>query len=444
MNKTLKLKFTGIAVLMIVAFFVLYHFPIKLGLDLQGGTRLILEAQDTPQNKVDQDSVAGVIEVIRNRIDGLGVSEPLIQKKGQRQIVVELPGVKDPDRAINLIGATALLEFVEAEWAPPDVGSLSPDKLAILAGPDAKIGKVMDYDDKGNVIRDTPILLKKTVLTGADLKTAGPGTDQQTGQLYVDIEFTPAGARKFSDVTSRMVGKPLAIVLDGKIISAPNIQEPISGGRAQISGHFSIKEMQDLVIKLKAGALPVPVQVISNKVVGPTLGKDSIHKSIVAGIIGFILVCAFMIGYYRLPGVIASVALIVYLVLFAAILKLMGVTLTLPGIAGFILTMGMAVDANVLIFERIKEELKVMNALIPAIDAGFKRAFITILDTNVTTLISAVVLFWLGSGTIRGFAVTLSVGTLISMFSAISVTRVFLDGLSQFRQQVSLFKVWRT
>lgn len=423
MNKQ-SIKWVLTALISIASVLVIWQFPIRLGLDLKGGSRLVLEAQDTPTHRVDSDAVDGVLSVIRNRVDSLGVAEPLIIRKGQRQIVVELPGIQDPDRAVRLIGDTAQLTFVEAEWAPENT-TLTPEQLMILAGPDAKLDRVIIKDSSGKVVSERPIILKQTWLTGADLAAANPG-QSQLGEPVVDIVFTPEGATKFKDVTTRSVGRPLAIVLDGKVISAPNVNEPIEGGKAQISGGFSLGQVRDLVIQLKAGALPVPVEIVSNKVVGPTLGKDSIRKSSLAGMIGFGAVVVFMVLVYRIPGVMASLALGLYVLIFFATLKLLGATLTLPGIAGFILSIGMAVDANVIIFERIKEELKNGLNMLAAIDAGFDRAFYTIVDSNVTTLISTLVLFLLGTGSIKGFAVTLSVGIVISMFTAITVSRLLV------------------
>jgi len=403
-----------------------WFYPLRLGLDLQGGTRLILEAEDSKAIKVDNDAILGVIRVIQNRIDSLGVNEPIIRQKGIRQIIVELPGVKDPERAIHLIGDTALLEFVEAEWAPFEAASLPPEKLELLSGPGAKLAYVEDHSDKGQVTR-RPIFLKKTALTGAHLKSAAPSTDQY-GRPIVNIEFKSDGAQLFAELTSKMVGKPIAIVLDGKIISAPNVNEPITGGKAQISGHFSIEEMKDLVIKLKAGALPVPVKLVSKSVVGPTLGKDSIEKSKVAGVMSLVVIGLFMIGYYRWPGLIANIALLFYVFLSIAALKTCHATLTLTGIAGLILSIGMAVDTNIIIFERIKEEKREGASTKVAIEHGFKRAFLTVLDSHISTLVAAGVLFWLGTGSIRGFAVTLSIGAVVSMLTAVLMTRLLLQG----------------
>ena len=440
MMKNIRFRVALVASAVILSAIAFFVYPINLGLDLQGGSRLVLEARDTPDVKVDNDAVEGVLAVIRNRVDSLGVAEPIISRKGPRQIVVELPGVQDPERALKLIGDTARLEFVEAEWAPAEVSSLNAEQLAVLAGPNARIDKLIQYDAKGKVVSERPIILKTVALTGADLKMASPGQNQYS-EGVVNIEFTTEGAEKFKAATTRSVGRPLAIILDGKIISAPNVNEPIAGGRAQISGRFSVQELRDLVIQLKAGALPVPVEIVSNKVVGPTLGKDSIEKSKLAGMIGFAAVCLFMVGMYRLPGAMASVGLLLYTFIFFSVLKAMGATLTLPGIAGFILTIGIAVDANVIIFERIKEERQMGLSLKAAIDAGFYKAFWTIVDANVSTLIATVVFFWFGTGTIRGFAVTLSTGILVSMFTAITVTRLLLTAVTRYSKAANSIAV---
>ncbi|NQY73702.1 MAG: protein translocase subunit SecD [Candidatus Margulisbacteria bacterium] len=442
MKGSRKVKSIFLLILLAAAAFIYVRFPINLGLDLQGGTRLILEAKETPNIQIDQQTILGVLSIIRNRINSLGISEPIIQKKGLRQIIVELPGIKDPERAIKLIGETALLEFKEGEWAPGNADQLTPQQIEILAGKGAVLSSVPQYDNQGKIISERPIFLHKTVLTGAFLKSASPGTDQH-GKPAVNIEFNAEGGKIFRDITTTSVGKPLAILLDGTVISAPNINEPIPSGRAIISGGFSLKEMKDLVIKLKAGALPVPVEIISNKIVGPSLGKDSIEKSKRAAILGLVMVCIFMALIYRVPGVFAGIALLIYLFFTLCILKLFHATLTLPGIAGLILTMGMAVDANVIIFERIKEEEQAGHPLKIAIPKGFSRAFLTILDANITTLISAIVLFWLGTGTIKGFALTLSIGILMSMFTAIFVTRIFMDFMAAYSENRNkpLFKV---
>lgn len=426
MNNTEKIKLVSILGMIFVSILVIAKIPITLGLDLQGGTRLVLEAQEQEGINLDKDALLGTMEVIRSRIDGLGVSEPNISLKGVKQIAVELPGIKDPDRAIQLIGDTAQLLFVQAEWAPTGIAQLPEDKVALLAGDGAKLDKMIEYDAQGKVVAERPIFLKKQVLAGSDLKSATPGTDQYSRPV-VNIEFTTEGAKKFHDVTAQWVNKPLAIVLDNRIISAPNINEPISGGRAQISGHFTPQEMKDLVIKLKAGALPVPVKLVSKTIVGPTLGRDSIEKSKLAGMVGFFLVCLFVVGLYRKAGFLACVGMFLYIVFSVAVLKLCHATLTLTGIAGFILSIGMAVDANIIIFERIKEERRLQKPLLQAIEQGYSRAFMTVVDANLAMLIAAGVLFLLGTGTIKGFAVTLSIGALMSMVTSVFITKFMIE-----------------
>jgi preprotein translocase subunit SecD len=426
--KKFRIFFT--ILILLGAFAIAYKVPTRLGLDLQGGMQLILEGQDTETKKADDDAILGAMEVIRNRIDSLGLTEPIIRRKGLNQIVIELPGIDDPQRAINLIGETALLEFVEGEWAPPGIENISEEKRLILTGKNAKIETIKEYDNDGNITNERPIILRETLLDGSLLESASPGTSQ-LGEPLVFIEFNKEGAEAFYRATIKNIGKPLAILLDGKIISAPNIREPIQGGRAQISGSFTIQEMRDLVIKLKAGALPIPMEIISKRIIGPSLGKDSIEKSKVAALIGLILVSIYMIFTYRLAGLMATIALFCYLAIALAILKGLGATLTLPGLAGLILTIGMAVDANVIIFERIKEERQKGIHILPSIHTGFNQAFITIVDANITTLIAATVLFWLGTGSIKGFAVTLSIGILVSMFSALFITKLLLQGIAK-------------
>jgi len=421
-----RVKLLLIFLLLVGAGFIFFKKPLNLGLDLKGGMYLILEAKDSDSQVVNDDAISRVMAVIRNRIDSLGVTEPVIQRKGRRQISVELPGIKDPDRARAMIGETALLEFVNAEWAPKNTQSLPTEKIRLLAGrDDYRLGELVVSGEAGND-EHMPLFLYESVLTGKDLKNAFPTTDEY-GNAEVGIEFKGEGADVFRKVTSERTGKPLAILLDGKVISAPRINTPIMDGKATISGKFSPEEVRDLVVKLRAGALPVPIEIVSEKLVGPTLGQDSIEKSMRAGIIGTIIVVTFMLLIYRIPGLMANLALISYAIFVVAILKLIGATLTLPGVAGFILTIGMAVDANVIIYERIKEERANGSGTLAAIDAGFKRAFQTILDANIANLVSAIVLFWLGTGSIKGFAVILTIGILVSMFTAVFVTRVLLD-----------------
>ena len=368
----------------IFALFGYYIMPlalsIKQGLDLQGGTHVVLQAVDTPEAKVDEDAVQRVVKIIERRINELGLTEPIVQRQGERRIIVELPGVKDPEKAIELIGKTALLEF---------------------------------QDESG-----------KTVLTGKDLKDAKAQIDQ--GRNLVAIEFTDEGGKKFGDLTAKNVGKTIAIMLDKQVLTSPVVQEAIPSGKAVITGNRSIDEAQRLAILLRSGSLPVKVDIIETRSVGPTLGQDSKEKSQKAFAIGIGAIVIFMLAFYRLSGFVANTTLLLYVLLLLGSLKALNATLTLPGIAGIILSMGMAVDANVLIFERFKEEYRNGKTLRAAMDAGFDRAFTTIFDSNVTTLFAAVVLFFLGTGSVKGFAITLGLGILLSMFTAITVTRYML------------------
>ena len=423
-------QFRLLIILAVIAasIFVIFQMPLNLGLDLQGGTRLVFVGIDTEKVKVSDDAMAGVVAVIRNRIDALGVSEPVIQRKGRDQAIVELPGVKDPDRAIKLIGDTALLEFVEAEWAPSGAASLTPDKIKEYYGADARLDSVPEIRE-GQVISSRPIILKKAALTGADLRAAYPQVDEY-GNPSVGFELNSDGSRSFAELTTRHIEKPIAIILDKKIISAPNVKTPITEGRGIITGNFTAGEVRDMVIKLKAGSLPIPVKLVETRIVGPTLGKDSIDKSKTAGIIGLTFIFFFMILYYRLPGLIANAALFIYILVTVAALCIINTTITLPGIAGFLLSIGMAVDANVIIFERLKEELRAKKTIKAGIDAAFERAFTAILDSNVTTIIAAATLFFVGTGTIKGFAVTLTIGILVSMLTAIFLTKMMMTMLS--------------
>jgi len=427
LNIKLRLKLISIVILFIASIFTVLKIPLNLGLDLQGGSRIILNCQDTESRKVDDKAVQGAVEIIRNRIDALGISEPIIQRKGQRQIIVEMPGIKDPERAINLIGETALLEFVRGESLVASKELLlTENRIEKLYGKKARLETYAVYNNKGEKVGEQQIILKETVLTGSDLKTVNLRHDTY-GVPYVSIEFTSQAADIFYKTTNQDVGKPLAIVLDGVIISAPNINEPIPGGKASISGKFTLQEATDLVIKLNAGSLPVPVEIISNQTIGPSLGKSSIEKSKKAGLWGLLAVAIFMILYYRLPGLIAAIALFFYAILVLTVFVLGNFTLTLPGLAGFIITFGMAVDANILIFERLKEELRNNKILKVAIDTAFNRAFLTILDANITTAIAVLPLLWLGTGTIKGFAVIMLIGIVASMFSALIITRILIE-----------------
>ena len=421
---TLIKRFIFAFVVLVLSVSVLISKPFQLGLDLKGGVSVVLEAQDTDDRPVTNDDVLGVIDVITGRINALGLTEPVIQRKGLNQVIVELPGIKDIDRALALIGETAQLTFHEAEWAPQNLDRLTDEEKVILLGENANIvylKQVLSNDE--TLMR--PLILKKKVIQGSQLEEAFPGTDSY-GRPVVNIKFNSEARDIFYETTKRSVGRPIAILLDGIPVSAPNVDEPILGGNAVISGSFTAQEVKDLVIKLRAGSLPVPVTILSNRLIGPTLGLDSIENGKRAAIIGLVGVVIYMILFFRFFGVMAVLALIYYASLTLGVLKLMDATLTLPGIAGLILTLGMAVDANIIIFARIREELNKGESVLSAVNEGFSKAFIAIIDSNVTTLFAAMVLFWLGTGSIKGFALTLSIGVLVSMFSALFVTKFLI------------------
>ena len=383
-------------------------FPLKLGLDLQGGTQLILETQMDKIDPQSRDSAMDAAkEVIEKRVNLYGVSEALVQSSkigDKRRILVELPGLKDATEAANLVGKTARLEFKEL-IATQSAEQVSPSAVFVETG-----------------------------LTGADLRRAqvvfGGGQDIKAGP-QVSIEFTPKGAEKFAEITKRNVGKPLAIFLDDQLVSAPNVAQEILGGSAVITGQFTTDEAKNLAIQLNAGALPVPIKILEERHIGPTLGAESVKKSLVAGVIGLLVVMIYMAAYYGILGIMADLALIIYALLVLAIFKtgliiLPPITLTLAGIAGFILSIGMAVDANILIFERMKEELRWGKSKILALDLGFKRAWSSIWASNVSSLMTAAILYGMGTSIVRGFAITLSIGVLVSMFTTIIVTRTLL------------------
>lgn len=381
---------------------------------------------DLPDRETDQIKKLAAdqaLETIRNRIDQFGVSEPDIRRQGEKRILVQLPGIKDTKRAKALIGKTALLEFKLVDE--------THDLDAALKGnvpPGSEVLYGVKEDPTTRRIHKTPYLLKKrTLLTGANLTDARVQIDSQYNEPYVSIDFDKKGGRDFARITGENVKKRLAIVLDKKVYSAPVIQEKISGGKARVTGNFTTEEARDLAIALRAGALPAPVNILEERTVGPSLGTDSIRKGLISMCVGGILVILFMIVYYRGAGLIADFALILNIVLIAGGLAGFQATLTLPGIAGIILTIGMAVDANVLIFERIREELRIGKTPRAAVDSGYDRATLTILDANVTTLIAALVLFQFGTGPVKGFAVTLSLGVIASLFTALILTRMVFD-----------------
>ncbi len=396
------------------------RLQVNLGLDLQGGSHIVLEARQTPEVPVTREAVDAALEVIRRRIDQLGVVEPTIQREGERRIIVELPGIEDPQRALRVIGQTALLEFVNtgSQSLPEGATWNEAGTVVTLPGPEKR----------------TIPLKKEVVVTGADLADARAAFEQgqvSTGAPIVTFQFKGPGAKKFEEFTGSHIGQYLTIVLDNRVISSPVIQSRITGGSGQISGRFTLEEARELAVLLRAGALPVPVEVVERRTVGPSLGRDSLNLSLRAGTIAVALIIIFMIALYRLPGVLANTALLLYALFLFAALAALRATMTLPGIAAFIISVGMAIDANVLIFERIREELRAGKTLRAGIQSGWERAWSAILDSNVTTLVGAAVLFVLGTGPIKGFATTLFIGVLISMFTAIVITRMLVDAAAR-------------
>ncbi len=383
--------FWTIVILSVISVAIICTRPASLGLDLVGGSRIVLEAQTTETiPTITQDMMDGLKSAIENRVNALGVSETNVQQMGDKRLLIEIPNVSDPKLAREFLGETAELEF----------------KKPVL-------------NDQGNIIDWV-----SSGLTGDDLNKAEV---QPNGRNWaVGLDFNVKGAAKFAALTREFKGSQIAIYFNGDNISAPRVNDEITGGKAQITGDFTYDEAKKMVDLLNAGALPVPAKIMEENTVGPTLGADSLHKSMVAGIIGLGAVMLFMVFWYRVPGLIADIALIIYSLIVFAIFLTVPVTLTLAGIAGFILSIGMAVDANILIFERTKEELKAGRTLFTAINAGFDRAFTSIFDSNMSTIITCTILYFLGSNIVKGFALTLAIGTIISMFSAITITKNFM------------------
>ena len=384
-----------------------------------------LKIKDKRAAEIKKMAVEQSLETIRNRVDQFGISEPEIIPQGVDRIIVQLPGVKDPARAKNLIGRTALLEFklVDDEHSLDDALKGNVPEGSVVANESR-------MDRASGRRSEIPLLLKnRTLMTGDALEEAKVQIGDRFGEPHVSLKFNAQGAKNFDRITAENVKKRLAIVLDGVIHSAPVIQERISGGQAQITGSFTMEEAADLAIVLRAGALPAPVIILEERTVGPSLGQDSIDKGTWASIIAGILILFFMIIYYRLTGIVADVALAMNMLLLLGVMVAFKATLTLPGIAGIVLTIGMAVDANVLINERIREELRLGKTPRAAIEAGYTKAFLTIFDSNVTTLVAALFLFGFGTGPVKGFAVTLTIGIVVSMFTAVFVTRIIFDHL---------------
>ena len=376
-----KSHYVWLLLVIFVPALILYFNKVKLGLDLRGGTSVVLQAQ----GKIEPDTMSKVKNIIERRVNSIGVAEPVIQLSGNDKLIVELAGIKDPQKAIELIGTTAKLEF-----------------------------RIKNKDGYG------PVLLE-----GSALKTAGVSRDQ-VGMPSVSFELNSQGANTFAKITRENIGKQLAIMLDNKEQSAPTINSEINGGSGIITGRFSMEEANNLANLLKSGALPVEIKIVENRTVGATLGVDSIRQTGIAGLIALGVISVFMIAIYKIPGIVADIALLINGVLVLGLLSGIGAALTLPGIAGFILTLGMAVDSNVITYERIKEELRLGESLHDAVERGYENAFPAIIDGNLTTMLVAAVLFFLGTGPIKGFAVTLALGVVATVITGVFVSKVFL------------------
>ena len=377
-----KSHYVWLLLVIFVPALILYFNKVKLGLDLRGGTSVVLQAQ----GKIEADTMSKVRNIIERRVNSIGVAEPVIQLSGNDKLIVELAGIKDPQKAIELIGTTAKLEFR-------------------IKNKDGSYG---------------PVLLE-----GSALKTAGVSRDQ-VGMPSVSFELNSQGANTFAKITRENIGKQLAIMLDNKEQSAPTINSEINGGSGIITGRFSIEEANNLANLLKSGALPVEIKIVENRTVGATLGVDSIRQTGIAGLIALGVISVFMIAIYKIPGIVADIALLINGVLVLGLLSGIGAALTLPGIAGFILTLGMAVDSNVITYERIKEELRLGESLHDAVERGYENAFPAIIDGNLTTMLVAAVLFFLGTGPIKGFAVTLALGVVATVITGVFVSKIFL------------------
>lgn len=431
-----------VAVLLGVAAY--FAFPLEktnLGLDLQGGLSVVLEAQDSATAQRTDEAMDQTVSIIQNRVNRLGVAEPEIQRQGEWKISVQLPGIENPEEALQVIGKTAVLAFYDVQ----QFGTPYPTEAAALAAAGVTSGQDLPAGTHivhwpvagGNSTDQWFVVTSEPVVTGSMLTGAQTGFDSNN-RPKVDMQFNDEGAQAFAQVTARMAetaqitgeDQRLAIVLDGEVASAPRVQEEIPDGRAEITGRFTQEEAKNLALVLQTGALPVELEPVSQNIVGATLGKAALSQALVAGLVGIVLIMVFMIAYYRLLGVVASVALVIYAVLFLGILNGIGVTMTLPSIAGMILTFGMAVDANVLIFARMRDEVAAGKTIGAATDAGFRKAFRAVFDCNMTTILTAIVLFWAATGGIKGFALTLGVGVALSMFTAVLVTRSILTLLS--------------
>ncbi len=402
---------------------------IKQGLDLQGGTQILLEARPVAGQVVTAKDLEAAKVIVERRVNALGVTEPLVQLQGENRIIVELPGINNPDQAVQTLKSTGQLEFVEIGPADNSPYPLIRQGVYVrTTGND----RVPTPEELGKTEFPYPDVVFKTILTGRELSTAQIGLDQY-GAPFISFELKGEGPKIFGDYTAAHVGDILAIVLDNVVLSAPRINSAIPEGKGVIEGRFTREEAESLAVQMRYGALPVPLEVVNRRSIGATLGEDSVRRSITAGLIGLVTVLLFMSVYYRVPGMMSALALLIFAGLNLALYKLIPITLTLPGIAGFLLSTGMAVDANILIFERMKEELRWGRSLRAALEAGFSRAWTSILDSNLSTLITCLILILFGrtfgAQSVMGFAINLGLGVLISMFTAVTVTRTFMRAL---------------
>ncbi|MBK6794007.1 MAG: protein translocase subunit SecD [Anaerolineales bacterium] len=388
----------------------------RLGLDLQGGLQVLLEADIPEDQQIDPESLNLARDIVQQRTDALGVNENVIQIAGDRRIVGEFPGLEDTESVLAIIQQTGLLEFV-------DTGDFSPEEGSVL---------VTDYSPTGEPITSSnpDEIVYHTIMTGGELSAVTVAPDSIGGSYQISFTLTSEGTKIFADHTGKNSGKFLTILLDKQVISAPVIREPITGGQGSISGNFTADSANAFAVQLRYGSLPVPLKVVETRIIGPTLGADSLDKSVKAGLIGMAIVALFMIIYYRMPGLAAVISILTYALISFAIFKWFHFTLTLPGIAGFLLSTGSALDANILIFERIKEELRNGRNIVQALDLGWTRAWSSIRDSNLSAIITAVILFWFGSSfgatIVKGFSLTLALGVIISLFTAIYITRTIL------------------
>ncbi|MGC8782641.1 MAG: protein translocase subunit SecD [Anaerolineae bacterium] len=403
----------------------------KLGLDLRGGTQVLLQARETAGQRFTAADMEAARVIVERRVNALGLTEPLVQLQGENRIIVEMPGVNNPDQAVQTLKNTGQLEFVEMG---PSANSPYPRIQQGVYVRTTGNDRVPTPEELGKTEFPYPDVVFKTIMTGRDLKNATVVLDQY-GAPAIAFELTDSGAKIFAEYTSQHIGDILAIVLDNVVLSAPRIQSAIPEGRGEITGKFTRAEAESLAVQMRYGALPVPLDVVNRRTIGATLGADSVQASIRAGLIGLFTVLLFMIVYYRLPGLMAAFALVIYALLNLAIYKMIPITLTLPGITGFLLSTAMAVDANILIFERMKEELRWGRPLRSALEAGFTRAWSSIFDSNFSTLITCAILIMFGrtfgAQAVLGFALNLAIGVLISMFTAVIVTRTFLRAIFQ-------------